>query len=63
MKKTQLDRRLRALGWWVFRQGGRHELWTNGEQQEVVPRHKEINEKLARKILRTAEGYPANKRQ
>ncbi len=55
MKKTELDRALRDLGWWLERQGGRHEVWTNGEVTEFVPRHKEIDEHLARSILKRAQ--------
>lgn len=55
MKKRELERRLKALGWWLERRGGRHDVWTDGDFQEVVARHNEINERVARKILRTAE--------
>lgn len=41
------------------REGGRHEIWTNGQITEAVPRHVEINELLARKIIKVAEEYPA----
>jgi mRNA interferase HicA len=34
---------------------GQHDVWTDGEQQEAIPRHSEINEKLARTILRRAQ--------
>jgi len=40
------------LGWRFLRSGGRHDVWTDGEREEAVPRHREINEKLARAILR-----------
>jgi len=33
---------------------GKHDLWSDGEQQEAVPRHVEINEKLATAILTRA---------
>jgi mRNA interferase HicA len=58
VKKSGLDRRLRDLGWWLERQGGRHEVWTNGEMTEAVPRHREINERLARSIVRKAQANP-----
>ena len=29
-------------------------IWTEGKEEEPVPRHSEINEILARKILRKA---------
>jgi mRNA interferase HicA len=56
MKKRDLDRELGRLGWWLKRQGGSHEIWTNGEETEAVPRHREIKEGLARKILEKAKG-------
>lgn len=61
MKKRDLERALRGLGWWLKREGGSHEIWTNGEDGEAVPRHKEINEILAKKILRVAKENPGKK--
>jgi mRNA interferase HicA len=58
MKKIDLDRMLRDLGWWLAREGGRHEVWTNGEMAEAVPRHREIDEHTARSILRKARSSP-----
>jgi len=55
MKRTELEQRMRALGWWLQRHGSKHDTWTNGKDQERVPRHREINEFLARAILRRAE--------
>jgi mRNA interferase HicA len=55
VKKTELERRLRGWGWWLDRQGRRHEVWTNGEMTEAVPRHKEIDEGTARSIIRKAQ--------
>ncbi len=43
------------MGWWKLRESGNHEIWTNGTIEEQVPRHREINENLARKILKTAK--------
>lgn len=40
------------LGWRFLRGGGRHDVWTDGEREEAIPRHREINEQLARSILR-----------
>ena len=54
MKRRELERRLRDAGWWPLRHGGGHDVWTDGERLEYVPRHAEINELLARKILRKA---------
>ena len=54
VKKADLDKRLRECGWWLARQGSRHEVWTNGKVTEAVPRHREIDEYTARSILRKA---------
>jgi predicted RNA binding protein YcfA (HicA-like mRNA interferase family) len=54
MKRRELERRLISLGWRMKRHGGRHDYWTNGSEEEAVPRHAEINERLARKILKVA---------
>lgn len=54
MKTRDLKKRLLALGWWLLREGSRHEVWTNGNIQEQIPRHREIKEQLAQKIIRTA---------
>jgi len=35
--------------------GRRHDVWTDGDRHEPIPRHIEINEKLARSILRKAK--------
>ena len=54
MKRKELEKRLRALGWTFLRHGGRHDVWTDGEREEAIPRHGEINEKLAKAIVRRA---------
>ncbi len=51
MKKRDLEKELGRLGWWLKREGGNHEIWTNGEDTEPVPRHREVKETLAKKIL------------
>lgn len=56
MKRKELERQLRALGWRLVRHGGKHDLWTDGEREEAIPRHVEIAERLARSILRRAKG-------
>jgi len=55
VRRRDLEKELRSLGWRSLRHGGRHDVWTDGEQQEAIPRHSEINEKLARAILRRAQ--------
>jgi mRNA interferase HicA len=54
VRRRELESQLRELGWVFLRHGGNHDVWTDGERLEYVPRHVEINENLARKILRKA---------
>ncbi len=54
MKKRDLEKALRQLGWRFLRHGKKHDVWADGEREEAVPRHREINEILARVILRRA---------
>lgn len=56
MKKRDLERKAKELGWWKLREGGNHEVWTNGTLTEPIPRHNEINEMLAKKILKKMRG-------
>lgn len=55
MKYRDLVQRLKELGWYLHRQGGNHEIWTNGSESMPVPRHTEIKELLAKSILKKAE--------
>ncbi len=58
MKRRELEKRLRALGWRLSRHGRKHDVWINaeGDASEYVPRHTEINELLAKAILSNAKG-------
>ena len=52
MKQTDLIKLLIKTGWQHVRSGRNHELFTNGKDIEVIPRHKEVNEKLAQTIIK-----------
>lgn len=58
MKKQDLEKKLSKVGWWLDHHGGNHDVWTNGKIFEPVPRHTEVNELLAKKILKKAENNP-----
>ena len=59
MKLKDLERKLSKFGWIKIREGGDHTVWGNGKGlTEPVPRHKEINELLAKKILKKADANP-----
>jgi mRNA interferase HicA len=55
MKRRQLEKRLRIAGCFLKREGSSHSLWINPKTGiiEAVPRHTEIKEPLARKILKS----------
>ena len=55
MKRRDLEKRLRAVGCYLKREGGSHSLWINPRTGvlEAVPRHAEIKEFLAKKILKS----------
>ena len=52
MKQRELIQRLENGGFVFERHGAGHDIYVRGSQRETVPRHKEINEQLARAILR-----------
>ena len=61
MKKRDLEKQLSEYRWYFGRHRGKHDYWTNGEIFETVPRHKEVNEMLSKKILKTAKNNPSKK--
>ena len=52
MKQKALIRLLEKNGWWKLREGGNHIVYTNGKESEVIPRHRELNELLAKSIIK-----------
>jgi predicted RNA binding protein YcfA (HicA-like mRNA interferase family) len=56
MRRRDLEKRLYSLGWRLVRHGARHDVWSNGEREIVIPRHNEINEYTAKTILKEAGG-------
>jgi mRNA interferase HicA len=54
MKRTDLIRHLERHGSEFFREGGNHTVYVNraAQRSSSVPRHREINDFLARKICR-----------
>jgi len=58
MKRRDLLRRLTAAGCVLVRHGSRHDLYRNpaNGKQQPIPRHTEIDQHLARHILRVLLG-------
>ena len=57
MKRTDLVRHLEQHGGLLLREGGSHSVYVNRATRKTstVPRHREINDYLARKICRDLE--------
>lgn len=52
MKQKDLVKKLKAAGFEFERHGGNHDVYVRGSDREQIPRHREINERLAKSILR-----------
>lgn len=52
MKTKDLIALLRRNGWYLKRNGGSHDFYTNGQKSETIPRHSEIKEALAKAIIK-----------
>ena len=52
MKQRDLIKLLQDAGFEFYRHGGKHDVYKRDIDEEYVPRHKEINEKLAKAILK-----------
>jgi predicted RNA binding protein YcfA (HicA-like mRNA interferase family) len=58
MKRRDLVKRLESMGCVLLRHGGRHDWYHNSKTKmsQPVPRHTEINEHLAKHIIRKLQG-------
>ncbi len=52
MKRKDLIKRLTSNGWYLKRNGGNHDVYTDGIRSEAIPRHTEIKESLANAIIK-----------
>ena len=52
MKRRDLIQLLKANGWELVRRGANHDIWAKSDRWEAIPRHREIDEQLARAIIR-----------
>lgn len=56
MKRRDLIKKLENIGFVFERHGSDHDIYVRGSERETIPRHKEIDERLARVILRRRGG-------
>ena len=54
MKYRDLKKQLEKCGYTLARNGASHDIYTNGDTEIAVPRHREINEQTAKAILKKA---------
>lgn len=52
MKRRDLIKKLEAVGFRFKEHGGNHDTYKRGSDIEQVPRHREINEITAKRILK-----------
>lgn len=52
MKRRELVKKLEEAGFVFERHGANHDIYVRGDEEEKVPRHRELNELLARSILK-----------
>jgi len=62
MKRRDLIKILTDLGCVLARHGNKHDWYTNphSKQSQPVPRHQDINETLAKSIIKKLKGEPSN---
>lgn len=52
MKRRDLIKLLERNGWYLKRNGGNHDIYTNGVDNEPISRQSEIKEGLAKAIIK-----------
>ena len=52
LKQIDLVKKLEDAGFVFERHGSNHDVYTRGTEKEEVPRHKEIDERLANAIIK-----------
>ncbi len=52
MKRRDLVKKLEKAGFVLDRHGSSHDVYKRGSDEEEIPRHREINELLAKAILK-----------
>lgn len=52
MKRRELLKLFAKAGWYLKRNGSQHDIYTNGVDSEAVPSHPDINERLAKALIK-----------
>ena len=56
MKRRDLIKKLESIGFKLEWNGPNHDVYRRGNEEEMIPRHSEINERRAKAILKR-RGY------
>ena len=51
-KRRDLVKLLEKNGWYLKRHGGNHDIYTNGKENELISHEREIDEPLAKDIIK-----------
>ncbi|MBE5848926.1 MAG: type II toxin-antitoxin system HicA family toxin [Lachnospiraceae bacterium] len=52
MKRRDLEKMLERAGFELYRHGSEHDIYKRNKDEESIPRHREIDERLAKHIIR-----------
>lgn len=52
MKQRDLIKKLQSVGFEFERHSSNHDIYRRGKDEEQIPRHREVDERLAKAILR-----------
>jgi len=59
-KTSDLKKIAKENGWWHLREGGNHEIWTNGTLTEQIKRSPQTGNGLFLKLKKKFEQFPGN---
>ena len=52
MKRRELLKLFEKAGWYLNRNGASHDIYTDGINSEAIPRHPDVNERLAKELIK-----------
>lgn len=52
MKRRELLKLFEKAGWYLKRNGASHDIYTDGINSEAIPRHPDVNERLAKGLIK-----------
>lgn len=52
MKRRELLKLFEKVGWYLKRNGASHDIYTDGINSEAIPRHPDVNERLAKELIK-----------